>query len=218
MACRRKPVVIPLARTPTPSSSGPRPKLAASPIPVFLDGLDAVSAKTRAIEGARTPRRRDPPGELAAARLGVSRQRYWGCPIPIVHCAACGPVPVPLADLPVTLPEDVSFDAPGNPLDRHPTWKACGLSVLRGRRAARRTRWTLRRLSSWYFARFCDATPADQPTDLAATDYWLPVDQYIGGIRHAIRHLLYARFFVRAMKRPGTSASASRSPASSPRA
>jgi len=169
----------------------------------FLDGLDATAAKARAIEalerlgvGARQVnwRLRD---------WGVSRQRYWGCPIPIVHCDACGPVPVPLADLPVTLPEDVTFDAPGNPLDRHPTWKhvpcpSCGA-------AARRETDTMDTFvdSSWYFARFCDASPADRPTDLAATDYWLPVDQYIGGIEHAILHLLYARFFVRAMKAAG---------------
>ena len=169
----------------------------------FLDGLDAVSAKARAIEELERLGVGTRQVNWRLRDWGVSRQRYWGCPIPIVHCAACGPVPVPLADLPVTLPEDVSFDAPGNPLDRHPTWKhvacpSCGA-------AAQRETDTMDTFvdSSWYFARFCDATPADQPTDLAATDYWLPVDQYIGGIEHAILHLLYARFFVRAMKAAG---------------
>ncbi len=169
----------------------------------FLNGLDAASAKARAIaelekldvgKGQVNWRLRD---------WGVSRQRYWGCPIPIIHCDDCGPVPVPEKDLPVTLPEDVSFDLPGNPLDRHPSWKhvkcpSCG-------RDARRETDTMDTFvdSSWYFARFCDASPADAPTNPQATDYWLPVDQYIGGIEHAILHLLYARFFVRAMKAAG---------------
>ena len=169
----------------------------------FLDGLDPATAKTRAIgeleklgvgKGQVNWRLRD---------WGVSRQRYWGCPIPIIHCEACGPVGVPLDQLPVTLPEDVSFDQPGNPLDRHPTWKhvdcpSCG-------KPARRETDTMDTFvdSSWYFARFCDATPTDTPTNKEATNYWLPVDQYIGGIEHAILHLLYSRFFVRAMKAAG---------------
>jgi len=169
----------------------------------FLDGLDPAAAKTRAIaeleklgvgKGQVNWRLRD---------WGVSRQRYWGCPIPIIHCEACGPVGVPLDQLPVTLPEDVTFDQPGNPLDRHPTWKhvdcpSCG-------KPARRETDTMDTFvdSSWYFARFCDATPTDTPTNKEATDYWLPVDQYIGGIEHAILHLLYSRFFVRAMKAAG---------------
>ena len=133
---------------------------------------------------------------------GVSRQRYWGCPIPIVHCDACGVVPVAAADLPITLPDDVTFDRPGNPLDRHPTWgatdcPACG-------EPARRETDTFDTFvdSSWYFARFCSPR-ADQPLDAAAVDYWLPVDQYIGGVEHAILHLLYARFYTRAIQKCG---------------
>jgi leucyl-tRNA synthetase len=134
---------------------------------------------------------------------GISRQRYWGCPIPIIHCEACGIVPVPLTDLPVTLPEDVTFDRPGNPLDRHPTWKhvpcpQCG-------KPARRETDTMDTFvdSSWYFARFTDPWIETAPTKRAAADHWLPVDQYIGGIEHAILHLLYSRFFTRAMKATG---------------
>jgi len=133
---------------------------------------------------------------------GASRQRYWGCPVPVVHCPDCGVVPVPVADLPVELPNDVTFDKPGNPLDHHPTWKhvdcpTCGA-------AAQRETDTLDTFvdSSWYFARFCSPR-ADVPVDKSAVDYWLPVDQYIGGIEHAILHLLYSRFFVRAMRRCG---------------
>jgi leucyl-tRNA synthetase len=134
---------------------------------------------------------------------GISRQRYWGCPIPIVHCTSCGVVPVPAKDLPVTLPQDVSFDRPGNPLDRHPTWKnvdcpQCG-------KPARRETDTMDTFvdSSWYFARFTDPWNESAPTDRAVVDRWLPVDQYIGGIEHAILHLLYSRFFTRAMKATG---------------
>jgi leucyl-tRNA synthetase len=134
---------------------------------------------------------------------GISRQRYWGCPIPIIHCEACGVVPVPVEDLPVKLPEDVTFDKPGNPLDRHPTWKnvhcpQCG-------KAGRRETDTMDTFvdSSWYFARFTDPWITSAPTDRKVVDAWLPVDQYIGGIEHAILHLLYSRFFARAMNATG---------------
>ncbi|WP_322867204.1 leucine--tRNA ligase [Aquicoccus sp. G2-2] len=129
---------------------------------------------------------------------GLSRQRYWGCPIPVVHCEACGVVPERKENLPVRLPDDVSFDVPGNPLDRHPTWRACTCPACGG--AARRETDTMDTFvdSSWYFARFT-APRADTPTDLAEADYWMNVDQYIGGIEHAILHLLYSRFFARAM-------------------
>jgi len=133
---------------------------------------------------------------------GVSRQRYWGAPIPVVHCAACGVVPEKKENLPVELPYDVSFDKPGNPLDRHPTWRdvpcpACGAP-------AKRETDTMDTFvdSSWYFARFT-APRAATPTDLAEAEYWMNVDQYIGGIEHAILHLLYSRFFARAMQATG---------------
>ena len=169
----------------------------------FLDGLDVEAAKARAIaelerlgsgEGRTTYRLRD---------WGVSRQRYWGCPIPVVHCAACGIVPVPRQQLPVTLPEDVDLSVPGNPLDRHPTWKRVACPACGG--DARRETDTFDTFveSSWYFARFCSPEVEDAPFARAAADYWLPVDQYIGGVEHAVLHLLYARFFTRAMRACG---------------
>ena len=134
---------------------------------------------------------------------GISRQRYWGCPIPIIHCAKCGVVPVPEKDLPVTLPEDVTFDKPGNPLDRHPTWKNVACPTCSG--PARRETDTMDTFvdSSWYFARFTDPWLTTAPTDVNCANDWMPVDQYIGGIEHAILHLLYSRFFVRAMHKTG---------------
>ena len=134
---------------------------------------------------------------------GISRQRYWGCPIPVIHCEVCGTVPVPIKDLPVKLPEDVTFDVPGNPLDRHPTWKHVGCPKC-GKDARRETD-TMDTFvdSSWYFARFTDPWIEDRPTDRKAVDGWLPVNQYIGGIEHAILHLLYSRFFTRAMQKTG---------------
>jgi leucyl-tRNA synthetase len=133
---------------------------------------------------------------------GVSRQRYWGCPIPIIHCKSCGAVPVPAEELPVTLPEDVSFDVPGNPLDHHPNWKHT--TCPRCSREAVRETDTFDTFfeSSWYFLRFC--SPHDKAAfDPAAVAAWMPVDQYIGGIEHATMHLLYARFFMRALKACG---------------
>lgn len=168
----------------------------------FLTGLSTADAKPAAIaelekigagKGVTNWRLRD---------WGISRQRYWGCPIPVIHCDDCGPVPVPEAQLPVVLPRDVSFEKPGNPLDHHPTWSkvscpGCG-------KEARRETDTFDTFidSSWYFARFCSPR-VGTPTDLAAVNHWLPVDQYVGGIEHAILHLLYARFFTRAMEKTG---------------
>ena len=133
---------------------------------------------------------------------GLSRQRYWGCPIPVVHCDSCGVVPEKKENLPVQLPDDVTFDKPGNPLDRHPTWRDC--SCPKCGAPAKRETDTMDTFvdSSWYFARFT-APRAETPTDMAEAEYWMNVDQYIGGIEHAILHLLYSRFFARAMQITG---------------
>jgi leucyl-tRNA synthetase len=168
----------------------------------FLDGLDVEAAK------AEVARRLEAAGKgqrTVQYRLRdwlVSRQRYWGCPIPMIHCPTCGVVPVPKSQLPVKLPDDVRFDVPGNPLDAHPTWKhttcpTCGAAALRDTD-------TLDTFvdSSWYFARFCNPK-SDSPVDAEAAKYWLPVDQYIGGIEHAILHLLYARFVNRGLHKLG---------------
>jgi len=134
---------------------------------------------------------------------GISRQRYWGCPIPIIHCDKCGTVPVPASDLPVQLPEDVTFDKPGNPLDRHPTWNTVTCPQCAG--AARRETDTMDTFvdSSWYFIRFTDPRNENAPDDPNIANRWMAVDQYIGGIEHAILHLLYSRFFTRAMHKTG---------------
>ena len=133
---------------------------------------------------------------------GISRQRYWGCPIPVIHCATCGVVAENKANLPVQLPDDVTFDIPGNPLDRHPTWRDCTCPKCGA--AARRETDTMDTFvdSSWYYARFT-APRATTPTVAEDADYWMNVDQYIGGIEHAILHLLYSRFFARAMHKTG---------------
>ncbi|MBL6078027.1 leucine--tRNA ligase [Belnapia sp. T18] len=168
----------------------------------FLDGLDVPAAKRRAIETLEAKGQGTGVVNWRLRDWGVSRQRYWGCPIPVIHCEACGVVPVPKADLPVRLPDDVDFSRPGNPLDHHPSWKhvdcpQCG-------KAARRETDTFDTFvdSSWYFARFCSPR-AEVPVVRNAVDGWLPVDQYIGGIEHAILHLLYSRFFTRGMRETG---------------
>lgn len=168
----------------------------------FLDGLDVKAAKRAAIEALEARGIGQGVVNWRLRDWGVSRQRYWGCPIPVIHCDACGTVPVPDDQLPVRLPEDVTFDKPGNPLDHHPSWKhvacpSCG-------KPARRETDTFDTFvdSSWYYARFC-SPHAKAPLTAAAADAWLPVDQYIGGIEHAILHLLYSRFFMRALKQTG---------------
>ena len=168
----------------------------------FLDGMEVDAAK------AEVRQRLEQSGRGRAATLYrlrdwlVSRQRYWGCPIPMVHCQTCGVVPIPEDELPVLLPDDARFDVPGNPLEHHPTWKNVRCSRCGG--AALRDTDTLDTFvdSSWYFARFSNVSAAE-PVDSGAAHYWLPVDQYIGGIEHAILHLLYARFFMRALTRLG---------------
>ena len=168
----------------------------------FLTGMTTDEAKRAVIARAEAEGWGRGTTVFRLRDWGVSRQRYWGTPIPVIHCEACGPVPVPRDQLPVVLPEDVSFDQPGNPLDRHPTWKhvpcpACGAD-------ARRETDTLDTFvdSSWYFLRFA-SQPADRPFDPAEVAKWLPVAQYIGGVEHAILHLLYARFWTRALAHIG---------------
>jgi leucyl-tRNA synthetase len=168
----------------------------------FLDGLDIETAKQTVIARAEAEGWGTGTTVWRLRDWGVSRQRYWGTPIPIIHCDDCGVVPVPRDQLPVVLPDDVSFDTPGNPLDHHPTWKhvacpQCG-------KPARRETDTLDTFvnSSWYFIRFASA-PDDRPFDPQVVAQWLPVGQYIGGVEHAILHLLYARFWTRALNRIG---------------
>jgi leucyl-tRNA synthetase len=168
----------------------------------FLDGMTVDDAKAAVIARAESEKWGKATTTWRLRDWGVSRQRYWGTPIPIIHCDSCGAVPVPRAQLPVKLPDDVTFDIPGNPLDRHPTWKhvdcpSCG-------KAAVRETDTLDTFvdSSWYFLRFA-AGVENAPFDKTAASYWMPVDQYIGGVEHAILHLLYARFFTRALQKIG---------------
>jgi len=168
----------------------------------FLDGMDVESAKAAVIARAEAEGWGEGTTAWRLRDWGVSRQRYWGTPIPIIHCSACGAVPVPKEQLPVVLPEDIDFETPGNPLDRHPSWKHVACPRCDG--AAVRETDTLDTFvdSSWYFIRFA-SQPADRPFDKAVAERWLPVDQYIGGVEHAILHLLYARFWTRALKRIG---------------
>ncbi|WP_019015843.1 leucine--tRNA ligase [Elioraea tepidiphila] len=168
----------------------------------FLDGLEVPAAKRRIIEELERTGQGTGVVQWRLRDWGVSRQRYWGCPIPVIHCDACGIVPVPKDQLPVRLPDDVDLSRPGNPLDHHPTWKH--VACPRCGAPARRETDTMDTFvdSSWYFARFT-APHAATPTHRAAADAWLPVDQYIGGIEHAILHLLYSRFFTRAMRDTG---------------
>ncbi|WP_420563281.1 leucine--tRNA ligase [Thalassobaculum sp.] len=165
----------------------------------FLDGMDIEAAKSEVAGRLEQIGRGERTTTWRLRDWGVSRQRYWGCPVPMIHCESCGVVPVPEDQLPVELPADVEFDSPGNPLDRHPTWKHTTCPTCGGK--ARRETDTFDTFfeSSWYFARFTDAK-GEIAFDRDAADYWLPVDQYIGGVEHAVLHLLYARFFTRALR------------------
>jgi len=168
----------------------------------FLDGMDVSAAKRAAIDRLAAQGEGESAITFRLRDWGISRQRYWGCPIPVIHCATCGVVPVPETDLPVLLPDDVTFDRPGNPIAHHPTWKHVDCPSCGG--AAERETDTCDTFfdSSWYFARYC-SPHSDRPFERNAADYWLPVDQYVGGIEHAVLHLLYSRFFTRALKRCG---------------
>lgn len=166
----------------------------------FLNGMRTKDAIKAMIERLEKIGRGKATVQYRLRDWGVSRQRYWGCPIPVIHCEHCGIVPVPEKDLPVLLPEDVKFDKPGNPLEHHPTWKHTVCPVC-GKPALRETdTFDTFFESSWYFARFCAPHETDKPFTREAVDRWLPVDQYVGGIEHAVLHLLYARFFTRALR------------------
>jgi leucyl-tRNA synthetase len=168
----------------------------------FLDELTTEQASAEVIRRAEEAGWGKGTVQYRLRDWGVSRQRYWGTPIPVIHCAKCGPVAAPRDQLPVVLPDDIDFEKPGNPLDRHPTWKHVDCPGCSG--AAERETDTLDTFvdSSWYFIRFA-SQPADKPFDRAEAEKWLPVAQYIGGVEHAILHLLYARFWTRALQRLG---------------
>ena len=165
----------------------------------FLNGLTTKDAITAAIKALLNRQAGEATTQYRLRDWGVSRQRYWGCPIPVIKCAACGTVPVPDDQLPVLLPENADFSEPGNPLARHPTWKHVACPKCSGK--AERETDTMDTFvdSSWYFARFCDPK-AKAPINKEEAAYWLPVDQYIGGVEHAVLHLLYSRFFTRALR------------------
>jgi len=168
----------------------------------FLNGMAIAEAKSEVSKRLSAMGAGEAAVSFRLRDWGVSRQRYWGCPIPVIHCAECGVVPVPRDQLPVTLPEDVTFDRPGNPLAHHPSWKHAPCPKC-AKPAIRETdTFDTFVDSSWYFARFCSPHAA-VPVDRAEADYWMPVDQYIGGVEHAILHLLYSRFYTRAMKQTG---------------
>ncbi|MBP2293891.1 leucine--tRNA ligase [Azospirillum rugosum] len=169
----------------------------------FLDGMEVEPAKQEVGRRLEEMGKGERTTQYRLRDWGVSRQRYWGCPIPVIHCESCGIVPVPAQDLPVVLPEDVTFDKPGNPLDHHPTWKHTSCPTC-GKPAVRETdTFDTFIESSWYFARFCSPQVEDAAFTREAVDYWLAVDQYIGGIEHAVLHLLYSRFWTRALKQCG---------------
>lgn len=167
----------------------------------FLDGLNVGEGRKKIIEEFKKL------GGIKKTNYrlrdwGVSRQRFWGCPIPMIHCKTCGTVPVAIEDLPVILPKDVSFVGQGNPLANHEQWRYTSCPKCQNQAERETDTFDTFFESSWYFARFCD-NKIDNMTNKGACDYWLPVDQYIGGVEHAVMHLLYARFFTKAMQEQG---------------
>ncbi len=198
------PVVCDEAQDPDTFSIGSEAYLGAGRIinSRFLDGLSIEDAKLEVNKRIEAMGLGEAKTNYRLRDWGVSRQRYWGCPIPVVHCEACGVVPEKKENLPIELPKDVSFERPGNPLDRHDEWRNCDCPSC-GKPAQRETD-TMDTFvdSSWYYARFTNAR-ADTPTVAEDVAYWMNVDQYIGGVEHAILHLLYSRFFARAMNLTG---------------
>ena len=167
----------------------------------FLNGLDSKKGIAEAIGALKSKKKGIGETIWRLRDWGVSRQRYWGCPIPIIHCKSCGIVPVPEKDLPVVLPEDINFDSsknPGSPLANHPSWKHVTCPQCGGDAERETDTFDTFFESSWYFLRFADLNPKEA-FSREAVDYWLPVDQYIGGVEHAVLHLLYSRFFTRAL-------------------
>ena len=201
------PVVAPKAATTVDVSKGPYlEKDGEEAALINSDFLNGLSVETAKLEMAKRMESIAQAKRVVNFRLrdwGVSRQRYWGCPIPVIHCPSCGIVPVPKEQLPVTLPDDATFATPGNPLAHHPTWKYVKCPTCAG--PAQRETDTFDTFidSSWYYARFASPHDSANPVNAAAGKYWLPVDQYIGGVEHAILHLLYSRFYARAMMKIG---------------
>jgi len=199
-----KPVVLPPGED--PATFDVRDEAYTGPGTIYnsdgLDGLDIEAAKAEAIRRIEAQGDGDGATVFRLRDWGVSRQRAWGCPIPVVHCPTHGVVPVPKDQLPVAHPADIEFGKSGNALERHPTWKHTTCPTCGG--PATRETDTLDTFvdSSWYFARFANPHAAE-PIDKDAADYWMPVDQYIGGIEHAVLHLLYARFVTKALADDG---------------
>lgn len=166
----------------------------------FLNGKDVDAAKSAAIAELEKQGRGTGVTKYRLRDWGAVRQRYWGCPVPFIHCDACGTVPVPAEQLPVELPQDINYDAPGNPLDRHPTWKHTTCPQCNGKATRETDTMDTFVDSSWYYLRYLDARNEAEAFSKKATDYWGAVDQYIGGVEHAVLHLLYSRFWTRALR------------------
>ncbi len=169
----------------------------------FLDGMTVEAAKDAAIKKIEGMGKGTGTTLYRLRDWGISRQRYWGCPVPVVHCPSCGIVPVPDSQLPVLLPEDVDFSKPGNPIANHPTWKHTACPACGGKAERETDTFDTFFESSWYQFRFCDPQNDTKGFDADKANYWGPVDQYIGGIEHAVMHLLYARFYTRLLKACG---------------